>query len=175
MTDVPDTIDLERHRDFEGRRYLVWPRWLGLGLLGLFCLLGLANVFGQRPSTSAASAPAARLTVRAPTKLRGGLLYSARFQISARRELKNAVLVLDSGWAQEMAINTIEPSPLGESSRNGRLSFQLGHIPAGGSYVLFMQFQGNPTNVGWHRPQGVELDDGDTKVLAIDRRVDVYP
>jgi hypothetical protein len=175
VADVPDTLVLKRHRDFVGRRYTLWPRWVILGLLTLFCALGLLNVFGQRPAKVSAAAPAAKLTLYAPTKLRGGLLFSARFHITAVRELKNATLVLDPGWAEGMAINTIEPSPLGEGSTNGRLTFQLGHVPAGESYILFMEFQVNPTNIAWHRPQNVELDDGDTKVLTIKRDVVIYP
>ena len=175
MADVPDTLVLERHRDFIGRRFTLWPRWLILGLITLFCVLGLLNVFGQHPTTVAATAPAATLTLYAPTKLRGGLLFSARFHITAHRELKDAILVLDPGWAEGMAINTIEPSPLGQGSRNGRITLQLGHVPAGKSYILFMQFQVNPTNIAWRRPQNVELDDGNTKVLTIDRTITIYP
>jgi hypothetical protein len=175
VADIPDTIVLKRHRDFVGRRYTLWPRWTIVGLITLFCVLGLLNVFGQRPSTASAATPAAKLTLYAPTKLRGGLLFSARFHITARRELKNATLVLDPGWAEGMTINTIEPSPLGEGSRNGRLTFQLGHVPAGESYILFMEFQVNPTNIAWRRPQNVELDDGDAKVLTIERDVVIYP
>jgi hypothetical protein len=175
VADVPDTLVLERHRDFIGRRFTLWPRWLILGLITLFCVLGLLNVFGQHPTTVAATTPAATLTLYAPTKLRGGLLFSARFHITAHRELKDAILVLDPGWAEGMAINTIEPSPLGQGSRNGRITLQLGHVPAGKSYILFMQFQVNPTNIAWHRPQNVELDDGKMKVLAIKRDVVIYP
>jgi hypothetical protein len=175
VADVPDTLVLKRHRDFIGRRYTLWPRWLILGLITLFCVLGLLNVFGQRPSTVAAQVPAAKLTLYAPTRLRGGLLFSARFHITARRELKNAMLVLDPGWAEGMAINTIEPSPLGEGSTNGRITLQLGHVSAGRSYILFMEFQVNPTNIAWHRSQNVELDDGNTKVLTIKRDIVIYP
>jgi hypothetical protein len=175
VADVPDTLVLERHRDFIGRRFTLWPRWLILGLITLFCVLGLLNVFGQHPTTVAATAPAATLTLYAPTKLRGGLLFSARFHITAHRELKDAILVLDSGWAEGMAINTIEPSPLGQGSRNGRITLQLGHVPAGKSYILFMQFQVNSTNIAWRRPQNVELYEGKMKVLAIKRDVVIYP
>jgi hypothetical protein len=175
VADVPDTLILKRHRDFIGRRYTLWPRWVILALITLFCVLGLLNVFGQRPSTATAQTPAAKLTVYAPTKLRGGLLFSARFHITAHRELKNAMLVLDPGWAEGMAINTIEPSPLGEGSTNGRITLQLGHVSAGRSYILFMQFQVNPTNIAWHRSQNVELDDGNTKVLTIKRDIVIYP
>ena len=72
-------------------------------------------------------------------------------------------------------MNTIEPSPLGQASRNGQLAFTLGHIPAGQSFLLFMQFQVNATNVAWHRPQNVELFDGGTHLLTIKRTVTVYP
>ena len=175
MTDIPDTLVLKRHRDLEGLRRRPWPRWVILGLMAVLCLLGLLNVFGQRPSTVSADSAKAKLTVYAPTNLRGGLLFSARFHITAHQDVKNAMLVLDPGWAEGMAINTLEPSPVGAASRNGRLSFQLGHIPAGQAFILFMQFQVNPTNVAWHRSQDVELDDGNTRLLTIDRHVDIYP
>jgi hypothetical protein len=35
-------------------------------------------------------------------------------------------LVLDSGWGEGVTINTIEPSPVGEASRDGKLVFDLG-------------------------------------------------
>ena len=59
--------------------------------------------------------------------------------------------MLGPGWAEGMSINTIEPSPVSETSDNGRLSLELGHILAGQSYILFMQFQVNPTNVAFGR------------------------
>jgi hypothetical protein len=175
VTDIPDTLVLKRHRDLDQLRRFPWPRWLILGAMALFCVLGLLDVFGQRPHSVSADSAKAQLTLYAPTNLRGGLLFSARFHITAHQDVKNATLVLDPGWAEGMAINTIEPSPIGEASRDGRLSFQLGHIPAGQAFILFMQFQVNPTNVAWHRPQNVELDDGNTRLLTIDRDVDIYP
>ena len=74
-----------------------------------------------------------------------------------------------------MSINTVEPSPVGEASRDGRLSFDLGHVPAGQSYILFMQFQVNPTNIALNRPQDVRLFDGKTLVLTIHRSVTIFP
>jgi hypothetical protein len=73
-----------------------------------------------------------------------------------------------------MTINTIEPSPIGEASRDGKLALDLGHIPRGQSYLLFMQLQVNPTNVG-RRSQNVELFDGDRHLLTIDRTVTIFP
>jgi hypothetical protein len=174
VADVPDRIVLKRDRDLEGRGWHIWLRRALLTFLAVVPVLALFNVFGQRPETQVAATPAAQLKVYAPTHLRGGLLYMARFTIHARQDLKSATLVLDPGWAESITINTIEPSPVGEASKNGRLSFELGHIPAGQKHIFFMAFQVNPTNVG-HRSQNVELDDGDTKILTIHRKVTVFP
>jgi hypothetical protein len=174
MADLPERLVLKRHRDLEGAQRNVWWRHGILAIVAVVCALGLANVFGQRPVTRTAQAPAAKLELYAPERVRGGLLFTARFHISALRELKKATLILDPGWAEGMAINTIEPSPVGEASKNGKLSFDLGHIPAGSSYILFMQFQVNPTNVG-RRSQNVELADGDTRIASIQRKVTIFP
>jgi hypothetical protein len=175
VADVPDTLVLARNRDLEGLRRHPWPRWLILGLIALFGVLGLLNVFGQHPSTARASSSAAELKLYAPTHLRGGLLFTARFHITARQELKKAILVLDPGWIEGMAVNTIEPSPIGEGSDDGRVTLELGHIPAGKSHILWMQFQVNPTNIAWKRPAGVELLDGDKRLLRINRSYTIYP
>jgi len=175
VADIPDTIVLERHRGLEGRRKDVWFRRGLLALVAVIPVLGLFNVFGQRPGRATLATSAARLQLYAPLRVRGGLLYEARFHITARRELKKAILVLDPGWVEGMSINTIEPSPSGEASRDGRLELTLGHIPQGKTYLLFMQFQVNPTNVAWHRPQNVELFDGGTHVLTLKRSLTVYP
>jgi hypothetical protein len=176
VADVPDTLVLRRHRDLDGMfRGAIWVRRAVLTVLTVLCALALLNVFGQRPSTARAETAAATLSVYAPTALRGGDFMEARFHITAKQELKKAILKLDPGWAEGMSMNTIEPSPVGEASDDGRLSFELGHIPAGQSFILFMQFQVNPTNVAWHRPQNVELEDGNTVVARIHRTITVFP
>ena len=175
MAQPPQLLTLKRHRDLEGL-YTVGlvVRRIGYVILGALAILGLLNVFGQRPSTDTADASAARLEPYAPSHLRGGLLFMARFRITAKQDLKKATLVLDPGWAESMTINTIEPAPTDETSDNGRLALTLGPIKAGDSFLLFMQFQVNPTNVG-RRPQDVELRDGDTHIATIHRTVTVFP
>jgi hypothetical protein len=175
MADVPDAIVLKRHRDLEGRRNEVWVRRGLLALIAAVPVVALLNVFGQRPDTHTLVSSAASLKIYAPARLRGGLLYEGRFHVTARRELKDAYLVLGAGWAEGMSINTIEPSPVSEASNNGRLSFELGHIPRGESHILYMQFQVNPTNVAFNRPQTVELLDGKTKLLSFKRTVTIFP
>ena len=173
MPDLPDLLTLKDHRDDDSRSRPI-ARRVGVGLLAALCLLGLANLFGQRPGTSKASTAAASLSVYAPAHVRSGLYFEARFHVVAHRELKKATLVLDPGWAEGITINTIEPSPIGEASADGKIVLTLGHVPAGKSYILFMQLQVNPTNLG-RRAQNVELDDGTTPLLRIKRTVTIFP
>ena len=174
MADVPDSIVLKRDRDLEGRGWQIWVRRALFALLPIVCLLALLNLFGQHPSTFVAKSPDAELKLFVPSRVRGGLLYEARFHVTAHRDLKSATLVLSSGWLEGMTVNTIEPSPVNEGSMNGNLTLELGHIPAGGSHILFIQFQTNPTNVG-HRTASVELMDGDQKLLDIHRTITIFP
>jgi hypothetical protein len=172
--DIPDTIVLKRHRDLEGVRSGVWVRRGFLSVFAALPVVALVNVFGQRPSPVTAIAPAASLQLYAPVHVRGGLIWEARFRIEARHELKKATLVLDHGWLEGMSVNTIEPSPVGEGSHDGKLVLELGHVPAGQTHVLYMQFQVNPTNVG-RRSQTVRLYDGDELLLTMHRKVTIFP
>jgi hypothetical protein len=137
-------------------------------------VLGLLDVFGQRPSTTRVDSDAATLEISSPGSVRGGLLFQSRFTIEARQELKDATLVLGPGWLDGLTVNTIEPSPVNEASRDGRLTLELGHLPAGAKYVLFVDYQVNPTTVG-RRTQRVELDDGELPILSTHQTLTVFP
>jgi hypothetical protein len=173
MAETPDFLTLRRNRDDSGKREAPIRRLIS-AVVALFCLAGLLNVFGQRPQTSRAAVAPASLKVYAPSRVRGGLFYEARFTVDAREDLKNATLVLESGWAEGITINTVEPSPVGEASRDGSIAFELGHVPAGDSHILFVQLQVNPTNVG-RRSQDVALYDGETFLTSVNREVTVFP
>jgi hypothetical protein len=172
--DVPDTIDLDRHRELVGRGFSQPVRWVLIGLTSAVLLLGLLNVFGQRPDTLTATSAKATLELYAPAHLRGGLLYEARFTIFARQTLNHAVLLLSPGWTESQQMNTIEPSPAAQGSRDGDLYFTLGAVPKGQVYRLFLEFQVNPTNVGRRRAD-VALYDGNTRLLAVHRTITIYP
>jgi hypothetical protein len=174
MASAPDLIVLERDRDLRGRDHEIWIRRALFALVCAVPVLALLNVFGQRPVDTAAAAPEAALTLHAPETVRSGLLYEARFRVTAREDIHRATLVLAPGWLESMTTNTIEPSPESETSADGRLSLQLGDLPAGKTYVLFIQFQVNPTNVG-RRSQDVALYDGPRKLLEIHRTITVFP
>ncbi|MDX6503193.1 MAG: hypothetical protein QOE29_318 [Gaiellaceae bacterium] len=174
MGDLPQTIELARHRDLAGRERHPWVRRVLLALVALPLVLALLNVFGQRQETLAATAPAARLTVNAPPRVRGGLLFTIWFDVEARQELKDAQLVLDPGWIDGMQVNSTNPQPLGEASRDGRIVLDLGHVPAGQSYRAFLELQVDPTTVG-RRRQDVELDDGSQRILVLHHTMTVFP
>jgi hypothetical protein len=173
VADVPDELVLKVARDREGKRDIAFRR-IAVSILLVFLALGLFNLFGQHPSATTAEAATANLEVYAPERVRGGLYYEARFRVDAIRELQEATLVLDPGWAEGITINTVEPSPVSEASRDGRLVFELGRIPAGQKHVFFLQLQVHPTNVG-HRSQDVQLYDGDELLATVDRSVTVFP
>jgi hypothetical protein len=173
---APDYIDLGRHRDFEGRKL---ERWLPVALFGLICVvpvLAILNVFGQRPRVVKVANPngVATMQLSAPSDLRGGLLFQARLDIHAQKEIKDAVLVLDSGWLESMTLNTSEPSPANETSSDRSLAFDLGNIPAGKTWRQYLEFQANPVNLG-SQSQGVTLYDGNVPLLRINRNVTVWP
>jgi hypothetical protein len=174
VTEAPAGLTLGRHRDLTGREKRPLARWIVLGVLGLLCLLGLANLFGQRPATDTAESAVATLDVYSPPRLRSGLYFESRFRIRAHREIEEATLVLDPGWLEGMTLNTLEPGPIGEASRDGRIALELGRVPAGEEHLFFLHFQVNPTNVG-RRSQDVELYDGEERLLAIDRTVTIFP
>jgi hypothetical protein len=143
-------------------------------LLSVVPILALLNLFGQRPLTSTVTTPAATLKVYSPSRVRGGLLYTSRFSIRAHSDLKKAFLVLSGGWMEQLTLNAIAPQPVSQASADGRLSLELGHIRAGRSFVLYVSYQVNPTNIG-HRSQTVELLDQSRRIATVHRTITVFP
>jgi hypothetical protein len=176
MPDVapPEGIRLERHRDLQGRTRYLWSRRALLLAVFVVIVAALANVFGQRPRTEVATTRTASLKVYAPVSARSGDIFTARFHIYAHRDLKQATLILDPGWFESMTFNGSSPQASQETSSNGRPSFQFGAVPAGTSFIAFLSFQVNPTNVG-HRATNVELDDGSRRVAVIHRSLTIWP
>jgi len=173
-TAPPDGLTRTHHRDLHGRESKPRARRALLALLAVFLLLGLANAFGQRPSAATSAGTHADLTVSSPTRVRGGLYFEARFRIDAHRSIRSATLVLDAGWLEGMTLNTVEPAPVGEASRDGGLALELGAVRPGAQHVLYLQFQVNPTTVG-RRSNGVALYDRDRLLARIDRTMTVLP
>ena len=171
---APDQLTLSRNRDLKGIENRPIVRWALLTLLGLFVLTGLMNAFGQKPHTATAATEVAELEVYSPERLRSGLFFMSRFTIRAESDIEAATLLLDPGWLEGITLNTLEPSPVREANRNGKLALDLGRVPAGTKHVFFLHFQVNPTEIG-RRSQDVELHDGSTPLLHIDRTVTIFP
>ena len=134
----------ENVRELNPRNRSSWRVWLRRVLLLVplsLVVAALLNEFGQRPVTTAATAPAATLTVYAPVDGRSGLIYAARFRIDARRELKQATLILDSGWAEGYSTSTrgsisafsAVPARAANSTSAFRTSWTDSTSPAGGA------------------------------------------
>jgi hypothetical protein len=172
--DAPD--DLEPYRDVSGsgRAYDPWIRRGVLLVLGLLVVAALLDRFGQHPVTSLAAAPAATLEVQSPQNLRGGLIFQARFTITARDRLAKPTLILQGGWFESMSVNSIVPDPPEQDSRDGRVHLSYAALPAGASRVIWIYFQVNPTNLG-RRSADVVLADGDRSLATVRRSVTVWP
>jgi hypothetical protein len=174
VADIPDMLVLKRDRDLAKRSKELLARRALLLLLTAFLVAALANVFGQRSSTSATTVPAATLTIHSPDALRSGLVFETRFRIIAAQEIEDAILVLAPEWIEGITFNTIEPGPIGEASKDGKLSFDLGHIRQGRTYSLYVQMQVNPTTFGT-RTQETQLYDGRTLLLTSQHDLTIYP
>lgn len=174
-TDLPAEIDLGRHRDFEGRRTGQWIRRGFLALLLVFLVAALANVFGQAAATDTASGPGGTLSVKAPSRVRGGLVYQGEFTIHAKEALAAPTLVLDRGWVDQTTVNTLEPEPAGTTTdADGDLKVRFPALAAGRTLVVYVEFQANPINVGIHDAD-VALDDGAKPIAHISRTQVDFP
>lgn len=171
---APETLTLKTNRDRRNWWQSPWLRRVLLLIPAAIAVLGLLNLFGQRPQTAEASSATAQLAVTAPTHARSGLIYAARFRIDARKDLRKASVVLDAGWADGYTVNGQAPQPLTQGSSNGRLNYGLGHIAAGSQVTFWLSLQVNPTTVG-HHAQTVRLYDGDRLLLTLHHSIYIFP
>jgi hypothetical protein len=171
---LPQGIDRDRHVELGGRSRQPWTRRIVLALLVAFLGLGLASVFGQRPTTSSASGAAAALTVEAPTELRGGLLAQGLIRVEARSRIAKPRLVLSKGWIEGITINTVVPEAADQESDGDGLVLAYGELPAGETLTVRIQFQVNPTTLHTES-QDVELRDGDVPLVRVSRGLTVFP
>ncbi len=174
MAGYPDNLEAGRHRDLAGRGHQVWVRRVVLVAFLAMAVAGLLNVFGQRSISSQAAGSGAAIEVRGPTKVRGGLLFQERITVHALRDIAYPRLVLSQGWLDGLQINTIEPQPMSESSRNGRLVLSYDKLMAGDKIEVFIDFQVNPTHVG-RTDQTVELDDRAQPLVRLARSLTTFP
>lgn len=172
---LPAEIDLGRHRDYEGRISGQGIRRGFVTLLCLFCVAALANVFGQAAATDSASGPGGALSVKAPSRVRGGLTYQGEFQIHASGALAAPTLVLHRGWIDQTTVNMVQPEPAGSTTdAAGDLKLRFAPMPPGRTLVVYVEFQANPINVGSH-DASVSLYDGARPIASIARTQIDFP
>ncbi|HET8565666.1 MAG TPA: hypothetical protein VFL77_04240 [Solirubrobacterales bacterium] len=174
MSDLPQGIDLARHRDLEGKGPGQALRHVFLLLLVVFVAAALLNAFGARPSTSEASGAAGTLKVTAPERVRGGLLYQARIEVHALQPIGAPTLVFDKGWIEETTLNTLEPEPAETTSDAGHLKVRYPPLQPGRILHVYVALQTNPNNVGTH-DQSIALYDADEEIASIDRTQVNFP
>jgi hypothetical protein len=152
----------------------LWARRVTMTLLALVGVLALADRFGQVPSTSSAAGPGASLSLSAPDVVRGGLFFQSRVKIRVARAITRPRLVLGDGWVEGMQFNSTEPAPSSEAGRDGHVVLSWNQLEAGDVLQVWFQFEVDPTNLGSH-DYSLELDDGDTPLARISRRIRVMP
>jgi len=174
MENLPEGLDRHRHVDLQSRNGEPWARRIVIALFAVVAVAALLGAFGQQHTTVAAHVPAATLTVKAPERVRGGLLFQGRLDIVARERIRRPVIVLGDGWTEEMQLNTLEPAPASESSDDGRLELEYDPLRAGDHLTVWMQFSVNPTGPG-RRDRSVELLDGDRSLARVPAEITVLP
>jgi hypothetical protein len=172
---LPDGLIRERSSDRRHPDAAAWVRRAILVVPAVLVILGLANVFGQRATDSAASSPAADLHVSAPSNLRGGLMFQVRIQVLAHRRISHPVLIFSHTWFESITQNSLNPQPVAGSSVDDRPAFEFSPIAAGHHATYWFQFQVNPTNIGWRRNETVTLANGHTTLATVHRTLTVYP
>lgn len=166
MPDLPEGLDPGRHQELARRTIEPWVRRALLMLLLTIVVVALTGALGQSERSSRDAGKQARLELRAPSVVRGGLLFQARIRVTALDAIEHPRLVLDEGWLDGLQVNTIEPSPMSEASRDGRLVLSYPSLEAGDVLVVYLHFQMEPTSVG-STANGVELDDATTPLAAV--------
>jgi hypothetical protein len=172
--DVPVGIDRTRHHELSGRAWHVWWRRAVLLVITAVPVLALLDVFGQHASPVAYQSPAATLQVDSPVHLRGGLSFTTDIVVTPHRALKDMRLHLDNGWFQAMSFNGAVPQPSGQSAAGSWQIWDFGAVPAGVPFHLWISWQVNATNLGRHS-QAVQLYDGGSRLMTVQRTVTVFP
>jgi hypothetical protein len=170
---MPDTF-ATLEREHSGISVGLWVRRALLTVLGVLVVLAVLNRYGQRPETSLARGPAATLRLNAPARIRGGLFFQSRLDIRATQAIDHPRIVLDDGWVEGMQVNSIEPAPVGETTRGGRVVLSYDALKPGDVLRVWLQFEVNPTNIG-HRSYAVELDDAEQRIARLRPTITALP
>jgi hypothetical protein len=168
-------LRLQRHRDLVGRRTGPLVVRAIVAVLTLFVVVAALNGFGQQPATSQAAGGGVRLHISTPARVRGGLIFQTRVDVSSSRRIAKPTLVLGGGWFDGMTLNSYQPPAVAQASRGSAVTFVFPPLRAGGHMTVWLEWSVNPTNLAWQRPESLVLDDGTTRLLGVHPDVTVFP
>src|SRR5205807_10444592 len=117
-------VGLEREAHVLRSRHAPWPRRVVVVFLAAAVVLALLNTFGQQPTVTTASVASATLTVDSPERLRGGLVFTSEYTVTAHTDIHDAVLLFSAGWWRGMTLNAVAPQPSNESSSAQGISYE---------------------------------------------------
>lgn len=140
--------DLGRIRDLHGRAAHPWIRRALLATMAAVVAFALLGGAGQAERVSTARAPTASIALRAPSVLRGGLLWRARVTVRARTRIVEPQLVLGAGYVAKMQLNAVEPAAADEASRGDSVALTYATLEAGEQLTVYLQLQVDPETIG---------------------------
>jgi hypothetical protein len=171
-------LSLARHRDLQGRRWSlgIWLHRAVVAVLVVFVALAATNQFGQQPEAHEAVAAAASLRVSTPERLRGGLIYQTRIDVTARQPIAHPMITLGGGWFDGMTLNSVQPGPDAQAGAvGGAVSFTYPALQAGQSLSVYFEWSVNPTTVAWQRDLPVMVADGSRTLVSQSSTLTVFP
>jgi hypothetical protein len=140
--------ELTRSRDLRGRAHQPWVRRVVLLLIAALLIVALSGRLGQSDRVSTAETATARIDLRTPSTLRGGLLWPARVTVRARTRIVDPELTLGAGYVRGMQLNAIEPAAQDEASRGDSVTLTYPTLDAGDQLTVYLQLQVNPDTLG---------------------------
>ena len=142
---------------------------------GCWCWLHYSTALASSPLPRTQRRRRPTLEVQSPENLRGGLIFQARFTITARERLAQAHAD-PSAWLVRVDVGQLDRPRRGAGKTRATAVVRLTYPPlaAGSSRVVWIYFQVNPTNLG-QRSQDVVLSDGSRQLAAVHRSVRVWP
>ena len=174
VSELDKRLDLERMRDLRGRYAHPWIRRGLLATMVAGVVFAATGAIGQPTQTVVAGDGGARLELKVPDVLRGGLMWRARIAVTTDLDIEHPRLILGPGFVEGMQLNTLEPSPESEASRGPRVVLSYPALKAGDELVVYLQLQVNPTTVG-KQDMRVALDDETEQLARVAHTTRVLP
>lgn len=168
----PDGIEHRHIHEAQGTRLHAWPS----GLVLFAMILGIAGsgVLGER-NTVTSGGGGVRLSVEGPVIIRSGEFFEMLFTIETEREIRDAVLSVDSRVWHDMTINTMIPQPTEESFKDGSFEFHFGALAAGARLVVKVDGQVNPAYPPGTNEGAIAFVDGAATLTSVDYAMRVLP